>query len=164
MPESTEPTPQGGPTMLDRRVIEAETFLKIHAEASRRFGEQAALALLAAAVDADAREAGRRFATQAPHGPSLRHFSTILERWRAGGALIVQDVALTDDRFSFTVVRCAYADAYRAMGVPAGLAPYFSCRRDAAFVQGYDDRLRLERPEAIGEGGERCPFLFRWLG
>ena len=162
MSERPAPAPGRVPTMLDRRVIEAETLLKTYREASRRFSEPAARDLLAATVDADARETGRRFAAEAPAGPSLAHFASVLDRWRAGGALTVEDVVLTADRLSFTVVRCAYVEAYRAMGLPDHLAPLLSCRRDAAFVQGYDSRLTMERPEALGEGGAKCPFLFRW--
>lgn len=148
--------------MIERRAIEAELLLRVHAAAMRRHGPQAARELLEEAVDASARVAGRAFAASAPHGPSLEHFATVLERWREGGVLRIEDVRLEQGLLSFSVSRCGYMERYAELGVPPELRAVLSCRRDLGFAEGYSARLRLERPETLGEEGTRCRFTFHW--
>lgn len=66
------------------------------------------------------------------------------------------------DSLGFTVARCAYVERYIDLGVPAHLHAVFSCRRDAAFAEGYSPQMLLERPQTIAEGHKACGFVFRW--
>jgi hypothetical protein len=119
--------------------------------------------MLEQAVDAAALAAGRQFARGAPQGvPSLAHFATVLDRWQEGGVLDIRNIRLDQQALSFEITRCGYAQRYADMGVPAHLRTVFSCRRDAAFVEGYSARLAMDRPDTIAEGCSSCGFVFRW--
>lgn len=149
--------------MIARRAVEAELLARVYRSALARLGHDQALALLDAAVDEAAFEAGRAFAGRAPAGgPSLPHFALVLDLWKAGGALDITDVQRDAHSLSFRVARCGYMDLYRSMGLPPELFATLSCRRDAAFARGYSTRLVMERPQTISAGAESCLFLFRW--
>lgn len=146
-----------------RRAIEAELALRVYTAALPRLGEAAALELLNATVDGAARAAGQAFADKAPSvAPSLAHFSEVLALWQAGGALTIVDIERGEDALRFTVTRCGYMEMYREMGLPAVLHSTLSCRRDAAFAEGYSSKLRLDRPQTISDGAAACLFRFRW--
>ena len=61
--------------------------------------------------------------------------------------------------FAYTVGHCAYAEMYRRMGL-GELGPVLSCLRDAAFAEGFDLRMRLDRPQTIMEGAPLCQFRY----
>jgi len=147
----------------ERRVIEAELAKRIFDAALPTLGQSGALALLNAAIDQAAAEAGKAFAAKAPGGPSLAHFAQVLGLWQAGGALTLADIHQDADSLDFTVTRCGYMEMYSEMGLPAVLHATLSCRRDAAFAAGYSPNLRLERPQTISEGASGCIFRFRWV-
>lgn len=149
------------PSQLERRTIEAEIMDRMRAELASELGEDRALALLRRASQAAARDAGAAFARTAPGGPSLAHFQSILERWREGNALDIEDVRLSGDSLAFRVTRCAYAESYKAMGLSPAMADIASCCRDFGFVEGYSQHLRLERPETIAQGASQCLFRVR---
>lgn len=150
--------------MRSRRAIEAELAGRIYATASASSGPDAALATLNAAIDQAAREAGQAFAAKAPGAaPSLKHFSSVLALWQAGGALTIEGTVLTSKTLDFRVVRCGYMEMYTEMGLPKALHATLSCRRDAAFAEGYSPKLVMERPQTISDGHPACVFRFSWL-
>ncbi|MDQ7834413.1 MAG: L-2-amino-thiazoline-4-carboxylic acid hydrolase [Humidesulfovibrio sp.] len=149
--------------LLERRAIEAEMLLRVYDASCAAVGSAVALGILEQAVDSAALAAGRLFARSAPvGGPSLAHFATVLERWQEGGVIDITDIKHAEDTLSFTVKRCGYVQRYADLGVPASLHTVFSCRRDAAFAEGYSANLRMERPETIAQGHTCCRFTFRW--
>ncbi len=150
--------------LLPRRRIEAEMLLRVYRVLCPQVGPDRALAVVSTAVEGAAEAAGREFARQAPEGPSLEHFATVLDRWREGDALDLRDVRLGEEALSFTVTRCRYADLYRSMGLSIPLARALSCGRDAAFARGYHAGLTLERRGTIVEGAAACRFRFVWEG
>lgn len=150
------------PDMLARRTAEAQALAAVYQTLLPRLGEGGALDAVRVALDALAADAGRAFAAQAPHGPGLEHFATILDLWRGSGVLDVEDVVLVGDTLTFRVTRCGYVQAYRSMGLPEVLVGELSCRRDAPFARGYHHGLRLERPETIAAGHDACGFRFTW--
>lgn len=149
-------------SMLDLRLAQARILTLVWERTAARVGRDAATAILAEAIADDARAAGAAFAAQAPHGPCLAHFATILERWREGGALDTRDIVLTETTLSCTVTACAYARGYADMGLPPDLVPLLSCARDEPFAQGYSPRLSMHRPETIAGGAAACGFVFTW--
>jgi hypothetical protein len=149
-------------TLLDRRRIEAAMLAEVHAVLAERYGREQALAVIEDTVTRAAFEAGRAFAAGAPAGPDLEHFRTVVDLWRRGDALTIEDVQSSPDSLSFAVTRCRYAESYREMGLPEELATRVSCLRDGAFVAGYSPCLRLSRPETIAGGARCCPFTFTW--
>ena len=64
--------------------------------------------------------------------------------WTKGGALEIEVKEQTDTSFTFNVVRCRYAETYKAMGL-GEIGHLLSCNRDGAFCEGYDPKLKLER-------------------
>ena len=149
--------------LQSRRAIEAELASRIYATALPSLGREAALKILDNAIDAAARAAGQAFASRAPYStPSLAHFSQVMHLWQTGGALSIENMERGPDLLSFSVTRCGYMEMYRKMGLPAELHATLSCRRDAAFAEGYSPQLRMERPQTISGGAECCLFRFRW--
>lgn len=150
--------------MIERRAIEAELMLAIYRSATAQVGPEKARAILESAIDEVAHAAGKAFADCAPQdsGPCLAHFATVLDRWSQGGVLVIEDIHLNESELTFRVTRCGYMDRYAALGVPSELRTVFSCRRDQGFAEGYSAKLRMSRPEALGDGGQCCRFTFRW--
>lgn len=148
---------------IDRRRIEAEILAEVHTALRGRLGEAEALDVIREATGASTHKAGAAFALAAPGGPSLEHFATVVEIWKAGGALDIEGMRLADGVLSFTVTRCSYASLYiDEMGLSNELAEALSCSRDAAFAAGYSPHLGMSRPVTIATGGDSCRFEFRW--
>ncbi|GAB6111387.1 L-2-amino-thiazoline-4-carboxylic acid hydrolase [Desulfomicrobium salsuginis] len=150
--------------MLAARTAQASLAARIFESLVTAVGPDRASALLAEAIENDARCAGAAFARLAAQGASLTHFATVLERWREGGALTIEDVALSANTLSFAVTDCAYARAYADMGLDPGLGFILSCRRDEPFALGYSPRLSMERSRTIMQGSPACLFTFTWAG
>jgi hypothetical protein len=149
-------------TQLQRRRIEADILYKVFQVCKDKFGEEKAMSIIRDTTRRDAFRAGQAFASKAPDGPSLAHFTTVRDIWRAGGSIDVANEELTEDSWSFDIVRCGYHDAYREMGFPQEFCFAVSCARDHAFAAGYSHHLRLERPNVISRGAPACHFRFYW--
>jgi hypothetical protein len=145
---------------IERRRIEAELLERLRAVLAPELGQERTLELLRRASWDAAQQAGAAFAKTAPQGPNLAHFATILERWREGNALDIAGVRISGDELTFRVTRCAYAEAYRAMGLSSDMADIASCCRDFGFAKGYSERLTLTRSETIAQGTSECLFQF----
>ena len=150
--------------MLAVRTAQASLAARIFESLKNGLGPDEALAYLAEAIATDARCAGAAFARLAPHAPSLAHFATVLERWREGGALTIEDVTLTGGTLSFAVKDCAYARTYSEMGLDPELGFILSCSRDEPFANGYSPRLSMARSQTIMQGAPCCLFTFTWRG
>ncbi len=150
-------------SLLQRRLVEAGVFKRVFSVLAEGWGRETALEVIGRAVERDARAAGKDFAAQAPEGPSLEHFATILERLGRGGALELDQVELGPGRFSYRVTRCRYVEQYAGMGIDRELAYTLSCRRDAAFARGYHPDLVMERDSTLARGQGECRFLYTWV-
>lgn len=148
--------------LIQRRRLEAETLAAVYNEMLRLQGERAALDLITRTVSAMGFNAGRAYAAQAPNGPSMEHFRTMLDVWQRGGALDIRNIRGGGRLLAFEVHGCAYVDLYRSMDLPPPLVPVLSCLRDAPFVRGYSPKLEFSRCKTIGEGGDYCDFQFQW--
>lgn len=148
--------------MLAARTAQAALAARIFESLENGVGPDQARAVLAEAVEKDARCAGAAFARLAPRSPSLEHFATVLERWREGGALTIEDALLAGNTLSFAVTGCAYARAYADMGLDQELGFILSCSRDEPFARGYSPRLSMRRSRTIMQGAPACLFTFAW--
>ncbi len=148
--------------LIERRRLEAETLAVVFNEMRRLQGERAALELITRTISAMGFSAGRAFAAKAPKGPSMEHFSGMLDVWQRGGALEIRNVRRTSHMLAFDVHRCAYVELYRSLDLHPSLVPVLSCLRDAPFVRGYSPKLTFTRNQSIGEGADMCDFLFQW--
>ena len=149
-------------SMLAARTAQAALVARIRDVLKTETDPETADRVLVEAIRADARAAGEAFAGLAPGGPNLRHFATVLDRWREGDALTIEGVTLTSNALSFAVTRCAYARAYAEQGLDPELGSILSCSRDEPFAKGYSPRLSMERSRTIMEGAQRCLFTFTW--
>ena len=95
--------------------------------------------------------------------PDLSTFAALQPKWRQDGALEVEIIAETPERFDYDVTRCRYAEMYHAMGL-GEIGHLLSCARDSLFIEGYDARVKLERTTTIMQGGKCCDFRYRLAG
>ena len=150
-----------GLSMLDKRKIEAEILKEVYETLKASHGEAVAKTAIAESVRRSAIEQARQFAAAAPGGPSLKAFQDVMPLWTKGGALEIEIKEQTDSSFTFNVVRCRYAETYKAMGL-GEIGHLLSCNRDGAFCEGYDPKLKLERTQTIMQGASHCDFKYRY--
>ena len=162
MTQSTQSTalPEGL-SMLEKRTIEAEILKEVYETLKSSHGEEVARKTVAEAVRRSAIEQARAFAAAAPGGPSLKAFQDVMPLWTKGGALEIEVREQTDSSFTFDVVRCRYAETYKAMGL-GEIGHLLSCNRDGAFCEGYDPRLKLRRSQTIMQGASHCDFRYSY--
>ena len=147
------------PVLLKRR-IQAQVIGPIHAEMVAALGKEAADAILDAAIRKAAIAEGQSFAAKAPGGvTSMADFIKLYEHWTADGALEIEVLEATDERFDFNVTRCRYAETYREMGL-GDIGHLMSCNRDGTFCEGYDPNIQLERRQTIMAGAPTCTFRY----
>ena len=158
MSQSAEPE---GLSMLEKRKIEAEILKEVYETLKASHGEAVAKATIAESVRRSAIEQARQFAAAAPDGPSLKAFQDVMPLWTKGGALEIEIQEKTDTSFVFNVVRCRYAETYKAMGL-GEIGHLLSCNRDGAFCEGYDPKLKLERSQTIMQGASHCDFKYKY--
>ena len=145
--------------MLERRRIEAEILKHVYHTLTETHGKAAAAAAVAEAVRRSSIEQGASMAAGAP--TSLQTFVDLQPAWTRGGALEVKVKERSDTAFAFDVVRCRYAEMYRAMGL-AEIGHLLSCQRDATFCEGYDPKLKLARTQTIMQGAACCDFRYSY--
>ncbi|MBN8893190.1 MAG: L-2-amino-thiazoline-4-carboxylic acid hydrolase, partial [Rhodospirillales bacterium] len=133
----------------------------VYEEMKAELGEAAARRILTNAVVKMARETAAEMAKSAPNGPDLDSFRAIQPRWTAEDALRTEVVESTATTFHFNVVKCRYAEMYRAMGL-ADLGAILSCNRDGAFCEGYDTKLKLTRTQTLMGGATHCDFRYNY--
>ena len=150
-----------GLSMLEKRQIEAEILKEVYETLKESHGEEVARTTIAefgapighrAGACLRRRGAGRHVAKGLP-GRDAAVDQGRRARDRGQGA----------DRASFTfnVVRCRYAETYKAMGL-GEIGHLLSCNRDGAFCEGYDPKLKLERTQTIMQGASHCDFKYRY--
>jgi hypothetical protein len=148
-----------GPTLLERREIEARIVGPLVRAFREEVGDERALEVVRRVVAGLARESGAELARSVGEA-SLSAFASCLDRWKEGGALEIRMIERSDDRLAFDVTRCRYAEMYRALGL-ADLGSSLSCVRDFALVEGFNPEVELTRTRTIMEGAESCDFRFR---
>jgi hypothetical protein len=144
--------------VLTRREIEARILAPIIDALGQRFGRDEVVAIVREAIVTLAREQGREMA-EARQDPSLAGFAETLEPWTRDGALELEVHERNDERLSFDVTRCRYAELYRALGIPE-LGAVLSCNRDAALIEGFNPGVHLVRTQTIMQGAPRCDFRY----
>jgi hypothetical protein len=149
-------------TLLQRREIEARIVGPLVLGFIDAMGRDAALAVVRRVIAGLAREGGADLASRLGDA-SLATFARVLDLWREGGALELDVLEQTDERLSFNVTRCRYAEMYRALGLEE-LGGSLSCCRDFALVQGFNPTIELERTQTLMEGATHCDFRFRAEG
>jgi len=144
--------------VLKRREIEARILLPVIETLANEFGRDRVIPMVRDIIVGIAREQGREIA-QRMGGDSLSRFATALEDWQKGDAYRMDVLEQSDERFSFNVTRCRYAEMYRALGIPE-LGALLSCNRDFALVEGFNPDVKLTRTQTIMDGATHCDFRF----
>jgi hypothetical protein len=150
-----------GLSMLEKRKIEAEILKEVYDTLKESHGEEVAKKTIAESVRRSAIAQAKAFAAAAPQGPSLKAFQDVMPLWTKGGALEIEVKAEGESHFAFNVVRCRYAETYRAMGL-SEIGHLLSCNRDGAFCEGYDPKLKLQRTQTIMQGASHCDFRYTY--
>ncbi len=145
--------------VLTRREIEARILAPVVDALGREFGRDRVVEVVRDVVVAIAREQGRAM-RQARQDGSLTTFASTLEPWTRDDAMRIELGERTDDRLSFDVTRCRFAEMYRALGIPE-LGALLSCNRDAALIEGFNPDVTLTRTDTIMQGADRCNFRYR---
>lgn len=147
--------------VLEKRRLQAEAIGPIFAEMAARLGRAQAEDILGAAIARAAVEEGARFRARVAEGSDvMAAFVELYELWTRGGALEIEVLEATAERYDFDVTRCSYAEMYREMGL-GHIGHLLSCNRDGTFCQGFDPGLKLDRGQTIMQGAPRCTFRYR---
>lgn len=146
-------------TILERREIEARILGPVIRGFEEEFGPERTLEIVRRVITELAREGGTEMARSVGEA-SLTAFAACLDRWKAGGALEIDVIEQNEERFSYNVTRCRYAELYRALGL-ADLGSSLSCQRDFALVEGFNPSISLTRTQTIMQGAAFCDFRYR---
>ena len=149
------------PSLLQQRQIEAKIVGPLVRAFSAELGPERTLAILRHVITDLAHQSGAELARTLGE-QTLEAFSRTLTRWQEGGALEIELIEQSAERLSFNVVRCRYAEMYRALGL-SDLGATLSCQRDFALAEGFNPAIKLERTQTLMEGASCCDFRFRTI-
>ncbi len=144
--------------ILQQRRIEAGVIKPLLREMEMELGRDNARAILERVIRELALESGRALAAQAPE-PTLTAFAALKEPWLRHGALEIDVLEASDERYAFNVTRCRYAEMYRELGL-GELGYQLSCGRDRTLIEGFNPELQLTRTQTIMEGASFCDFRY----
>lgn len=145
--------------LLKRREIEARILAPILEALGREFGHAEVLKITEKTITEIAHQQGRELAAQLAKN-DLEAYGKSVETWSLGGALQLRILNQDDRTLNFNVTECKYATLYRDLGI-AELGAILSCGRDAAFVEGFNTSITLERTQTIMRGAAFCDFRFK---
>jgi predicted ArsR family transcriptional regulator len=145
--------------VLTRREVEARILKPIIDDLGKAFGRDEVLAVVRGTIIKIAREQGAALSLQMG-GNSLKEFVDSLAFWTQDNALEIDVIEKSDDKLSFNVTRCRYAELYESLGLRA-MGTIFSCSRDFALIEGFNPDISLQRTQTIMEGAAHCDFRYR---
>ena len=145
--------------VLKRRAIEARILAPVVEAMAREFGPDRVHEIVREVIVGIARRQGAALA-EACGGKTLTDLHVTLDRWTADDALRLEVLEQSDERLSFDVTRCRYAEMYRELGIPE-LGAILSCGRDAALVEGFNPGVQLTRTQTILQGAPCCDFRYQ---
>src|SRR6266850_3684979 len=144
--------------VLKRREIEARVLMPVLEALGAKFGRAQIFETARNVIIDVARAQGKELAGRMG-GDTLGHFATALEDWKKGDAYRMDVLAQSEEKFSFNVTRCRYAEMYRALGIPE-IGALLSCNRDFSLVEGFNPAVKLTRTQTVMEGASHCDFRF----
>jgi len=144
--------------VLTRREVEARILAPLIDALCQEFDRDKVLNVVRDTIVRLAQEQGAELA-QLLGGNSTEQFAESLKYWTKDNALEIEVLEQTDEKFSFNVTRCRYAELYQALGIPE-LGALFSCNRDYALIDGFNPDASLTRTQTIMEGAACCDFRY----
>jgi L-2-amino-thiazoline-4-carboxylic acid hydrolase len=162
-PETPEVTPVPADTLneigvLKRREIEARIIGPFIGVLALEFERERVVEILRETIVGVARQQGAGRAAQMGD-KSLTAFASSTADWRKGDALQIELLERSEERYSFNVTRCRYAEMYRALGL-ADLGEVLSCNRDYSLIEGFNPDIELVREQTIMLGAPCCTFRY----
>ena len=144
--------------VLTRREIEARLLGPLLRALSEEFGADRVRSVTRQTIIEIARSQGAQLA-QAMGGCSLAHFAASLEAWKKDDAMEIDLLEQNEQRLSFNVTRCRYAEMYASLGLK-DIGELLSCNRDQSLIEGFNPQVQLERNQTIMSGAEFCDFRY----
>lgn len=145
--------------VLTRREVEARILAPMLDAMGEAFGRDRVLQVMRDTIIRIARKQGSELAGLMG-GDTFQHFAESLRFWTMDDALVVDVIEQTEEKFSFNVTRCRYAELYENLGIRE-LGSALSCARDFALIEGFNPDVSLERTQTIMEGAPYCDFRYR---
>ena len=146
--------------VLTRREVEARLLKPLISALSARFGEGEVLEVVRETIIQLAQQQGAELA-QLLGDNSAGAFNEGLQFWRKGGAMELEILEQNEERLSFNVTRCRYAELYRALGMEE-LGAVLSCNRDFSLIAGFNPSAELSRTQTIMGGATHCNFRYKF--
>lgn len=144
--------------VLTRREVEARILAPVIDALSNKFDRDEVLEIVRETIIQIAADQGAELAEHMG-GNSLQHFADSLQYWTKDNALEIEIMKQTEASFIFNVTRCRYAELYKKLGI-SGYGTIFSCARDFALINGFNEKITLRRTRTIMEGADFCDFCY----
>ena len=145
--------------VLKRRTIEARILAPVIKAMAAEFGTDRVHAVLSKVIVEIAKSQGTAMAAKCD-GNSPADLAGTLDQWRADGALEMDVLEQNEEKLSYNITRCRYAEMYRELGIPE-LGAILSCGRDAALIEGFNPMVQLTRTQTLLGGASHCDFRYR---
>jgi hypothetical protein len=142
---------------LERREVQAPLMACLIEAFIRELGNDTAMQVASAAIQADAREAGKTMASKFGGNSTQELLQIVRQVWAEEDALVYEILEQTDQRLSFNVTRCRYAEMYERLGLKE-FGYCLSCNRDESLINGFNARMTLVRTQTIMQGAKICDF------
>lgn len=143
--------------VLTRRETEARILAPVIEALGEEFGRDQVVKIVREVIIGLARKEGARLAKE--YGSSVDAYVETTKFWRKDGALEIEVLEQSEDRFDYNVTRCRYAEMYKALGIPE-LGAVLSCNRDYSLIEGFNPDVTLTRDQTIMEGADCCTFRY----
>jgi len=144
--------------VLARREVEARILAPVIDALSNKFDRDKVLEIVRETIIQIAADQGAELAEHMG-GNSLQYFADSLQYWTKDDALEIEIIKQTEASLIFNVTRCRYAELYKKLGV-SGYGTIFSCARDFALINGFNEKITLRRTQTIMEGADLCDFCY----
>lgn len=144
--------------VLTRREVEARILAPMLDAMGEAFGRDRVLQVMRDTIIRIANKQGSELAGFMG-GTTFQHFAESLKFWTMDDALVIDVIEQTEEKFSFNVTRCRYAELYESLGIRE-LGSALSCARDFALIEGFNPDVSLARTQTIMEGAPCCDFRY----
>jgi len=144
--------------ILARREIEARIVIPLLEALGEEFERERVLEVARQVIINIVRQQGKQLAASLG-GCTLAHFAASLEAWKKDDALAMDMLERSNERFSFNVTHCRFAEMYKELGI-LELGTLLSCNRDFALIEGFNPDVTLIRTQTIMEGALFCDFRY----
>jgi hypothetical protein len=145
--------------LIEQVRIQARVLVPLVRALRAQLGEQRADAIVRGALSALYRDYGERWWRQQTAAGLGEKMASAFAAFAAGDALQYEVVRQAPDAFEVDVVRCGYAEFYKAIGAP-DLGFLLTCSGDFSLAEGYGAGVRLVRTQTIMQGASHCDFRY----